>query len=170
MTNKSNFPQMQLEEMDKPAVQQMVTDLRQLYDMGKPETDEEMKQRIDSYFRFCQDSSLRPGIESLCLSLHISRTTLFNWSHGIGCSKQRQELAECAKGFISSFLEQACLSGRISPPTGIFLLKNWCSYRDAYSFESVPEDVAGQQPRATREEIAARYAACTELPERPDLD
>lgn len=40
----SNFPQMQLEQLDKPAVQEMVSDLRQLYDMGRPKTDEELKQ------------------------------------------------------------------------------------------------------------------------------
>lgn len=43
--SKSNFPQMQLEEIEKPAVQQMVTDLRQLYDMGRPQNNDELKKR-----------------------------------------------------------------------------------------------------------------------------
>lgn len=165
----SNFPQMQLEQLDKPAVQEMVSDLRQLYDMGRPKTDEELKQRIDDYFQFCQNSAIRPGVESLCLSLHITRTTLFNWSYGIGCDKNRQEIIACAKGFISAFLEQASLSGRISPPTGIFLLKNWCSYRDVYSFESAAEEASGSNGALlSREEIAARFQTQTEFQDAPD--
>lgn len=171
--SKSNFPQAQIDEMDKPAVQQIVTDLRQLYDMGKPENNTELKQRIDDYFQFCQRSVVRPGIESLCLSLHISRTTLFNWSYGIGCDNERKEIIECAKSFVSSFLEQAALSGRISPPTGIFLLKNWCNYHDTYSFESVAEGTGlNNLPQESKEEIAQRYSAYVgaEEPEKPELD
>ncbi len=170
--SKSNFPQMQLEEMEKPAVQQMVTDLRQLYDMGRPQSNAELEERINNYFEFCQNSAIRPGIESLCLALHISRTTLFNWSRGSGCDRERQEIAECAKSFISAFLEQAALSGRISPPTGIFLLKNWCSYKDAYSFENLADDNAiSESPILSREEIAAHYSNYIGVsePELPDL-
>lgn len=164
--SKSNFPQMQLEGMEKPAVQQMVTDLRQLYDMGRPQNNAELEERINSYFEFCQNSAIRPGIESLCLALHISRTTLFNWSRGSGCDRERQEIAECAKSFVSAFLEQAALSGRISPPTGIFLLKNWCSYKDAYSFENLAEDSSSlESPTLSREEIASRFAAYKDVPE-----
>ena len=44
-----------------------------------------------------------------------------------------------AKSFIDSFLEQVTLSGQVSPPVGIFLLKNWCSYKDTVSIEeSIP--------------------------------
>lgn len=153
---KNNYPTGQLEEIDKPAVQQMVTDLRQLHDMGKPATDEEVKERINKYFEFCQGSSLRPGIEALCLSLHISRTTLFNWGNGTGCSAQRQELIQSAKSFISAYLEQATLTGRLNPASSIFLLKNWCNYRDAYSFETSSAENSFTKPELTTEEIAAK--------------
>lgn len=42
-----------------------------------------------------------------------------------------QELIQSAKAFI----EQAMLGGKISPPSGIFLMKNWLSYKDAISIE-----------------------------------
>ena len=38
---------------------------------NEPKTDEEVEERINEYFSFCERSSIRPGIESLCLSLHI---------------------------------------------------------------------------------------------------
>ena len=50
-----------------------------------------------------------------------------------------QELIQSAKAFIGAFIEQAMLGGKISPPSGIFLMKNWLSYKDAISIEeSIP--------------------------------
>lgn len=132
---KNNYPQGQLDGIEPEKVQELVTSLKQLHDRGKPETDEEKKQRIREYFLFCQQSSIRPGIESLCLALHISRTTLFNWNNGINCSKECQEMIQSAKAFIGAYIEQALLSGKISPPSGIFLAKNWLGYKDTVSIE-----------------------------------
>lgn len=137
MSGKS--PQGQLTEMNPVKVKAIIHSLRELYDMGKPETNSELKQRIDMFFQFCEDSSIRPGIQALCTALHISRTTLFRWSNGEDCDKERQEIVGAAKSFIDSFLEQVTLSGQVSPPVGIFLLKNWCSYKDTVSIEeSIP--------------------------------
>ena len=113
--------------------------------MGKPETNLELKERIDMFFQFCEDSSVRPGVQALCTALHISRTTLFRWSNGEDCDRERQEIVSMAKSFIDSFLEQVTLSGQVSPPVGIFLLKNWCSYKDTVSIEeSTPHKETGR--------------------------
>ena len=133
MTGKA--PQTQLEVMNPEKTRAIIHSLRQLYDMGKPETNLELKERIDMFFQFCEDSSVRPGVQALCTALHISRTTLFRWSNGEDCDRERQEIVSMAKSFIDSFLEQVTLSGQVSPPVGIFLLKNWCSYKDTVSIE-----------------------------------
>lgn len=134
---KNNSPQSGLDEIEPEVTQQMVMSLKELYDRGKPATDAEVEKRIDDYFEFCQRSSVRPGIESLCMSLHISRTTLFRWNNGENCSKYRQELIQSAKSLIAAFLEQALMCGKISPPCGIFLAKNWLGYSDTISLESI---------------------------------
>lgn len=137
MAGKS--PQEQLTEMNPVKVKAIIHSLRELYDMGKPETNSELKQRIDMFFQFCEDSNIRPGVQALCTALHIGRTTLFRWSNGEDCDRERQEIISMAKSFIDSFLEQVTLSGQVSPPVGIFLLKNWCSYKDTVSIEeSIP--------------------------------
>lgn len=137
MAGKS--PQGQLAEMNPVKVQAIIHSLRQLYDMGKPETNSELKLRIDMFFQFCEESSIRPGIQALCTALHISRTTLFRWNNGEDCDTERQEIISMAKSFIDSFLEQVTLSGQVSPPVGIFLMKNWLGYKDLLSLEdSVP--------------------------------
>lgn len=139
---KSNYPQLAIDNMEPTAVRQIVNSLQELHQMGKPETDFEVEDRINQYFKFCENSSVRPGIESLCLSLHITRTTLFNWANGKGCSDVRQELAQSAKAFISAFLEQATLQGKLNPASSCFLFKNWCNYKDTISLEeAMPQDI-----------------------------
>ena len=148
-------PQEALDNIPPQAVSEMVGSLMELHSAGKPETDREVEERIDKYFLFCQHSSIRPGIESLCLALHISRTTLFNWANGNGCSKERQELIQTAKGFISAFIEQCLLSGRINPASGIFIAKNWLGYKDSISIEeSIPE--TRDRPQMTIADIQSR--------------
>lgn len=162
---KNNYPGQQLSDLPDDFVQETVRSLKQLNEMGRPVTDAEVQTRISQYFQFCEDSGCRPGIESLCLALHISRTTLFNWVHGIGCTPERQEIAERAKSFIGAFLEQSVLRGKISPPSGIFIMKNWLGYRDTISLE----DVAGSKvdahtrPKQTLEQIAQEFGGL--LPE-----
>lgn len=137
---KKGYPQTQLEEVEPGTVQEIVCSLRQLHELGKPKTDQEVADRIDQYFLFCQNSKLRPGIEGLCQALSISRTTLYRWSKGEDCSEFRKELIENAKGFIAAFLEQVMLSGKISPPSGIFLMKAWLGYKDTISIEELVPD------------------------------
>lgn len=127
---RNNYPQAKLDNIEPAAVQQIVSSLKELHDMGRPQTDEEVANRINDYFEFCERSSIRPGIESLCMALHITRTTLFRWNNGENCSQYKQELIQSARSFIGAFLEQAMLGGKISPPSGIFLMKNWLSYKD----------------------------------------
>lgn len=152
---KNNYPQGELADVEPEKMQEIVASLRELHDRGKPETDEEVRQRIDDFFLLCQTSSLRPGIESLCLALSIGRTTFFNWSRGEYCSKQRQEYILSAKAFINACLEQMILTGKISPPSGIFIAKNWMGYKDTISIEenTLKTDTSKQQLLISREEL-----------------
>ena len=160
---KSNFPTRQLEDLPSDVVKTTVKSLSDLYQMGKPETDAEVQERIDKYFAFCEASSLRPGIESLALSLCVSRTTLFNWQNGIGCSKERQDIIIKAKLFVSAFLEQIMLNNKVYPGTGIFLLKNWCNYRDAVEIESQNSQ---SSPAMTQAEIQSIAKSVSLMPDR----
>lgn len=169
MGKMPNYPTNQLESIEKPVVKEIVSDLKQLHELGRPKTDTEVADRMDRYFAFCQESSIRPGIETLCLSLHITRQTLFRWCSGDGCSEYRQELAQSAKLFVSAYIEQASLSGRLNPATSIFLMKNWMGYRDS------PEEVQVEKktllPRMTVDEIVRENGwDLLPEPEKPVFD
>lgn len=139
MGKSGNYPQAALETVPPEAVRQIVTSLKQLHDMGHPGTDEEVKDRIDQYFEFCEYSSIRPGVESLCLSLHITRQTLLNWSNGLGCSEKRQEIAQSARAFLAAYLEQVTLQGKLNPASSCFMFKNWFNYHDNVTVEQTKE-------------------------------
>lgn len=155
MARGNNYPQGNLDKVPAEVNSEIITSLRELYEAGKPNTDKEVEERIDKYFLFCQESSIRPGIESLCMALHISRTTLLNWSNGDGCSKERQEMIQRAKSFIAAFIEQVVLSGRINPVSGIFIMKCWLGYKDIVSIE---ENIPAQSVKTSMslEDIQAR--------------
>lgn len=150
-----NTPQNALKTVPGEKVRVIVTDLLQLHEMGKPETDREVEARISQYFELCRETSIRPGVESLAAALHIDRTTLWRWEQGEGCSQRRTEAVQGAKGMISAFIEQAALQGQINPVTSIFLMKNWMRYQDNYSFEGSPQPLRFA-PSMSPEEIAAR--------------
>ena len=164
--HKNNLPTKKLSELESATVQSIVANVKQLYDKGRPETDEEVAQRIDEFFGLCERTSLRPGIETLCMSLHISRQTLLNWSRGDGCSRERKELINGAKAFIHAFLEQASLSGKLNPATSIFLLKNWCGYRDTVIYQAQTNELLPSEEAqiiAERRHLLGRDT----MPEKP---
>ena len=133
---KSNYPTNQLNNLEKGVCSDTVTCLRELSAKGRPTNTGELKERIDEYFKFCADKDFRPGIESLCLSLGITRVTLWNWCKRIGCDDDWAEICMQAKQFILTFLEQISLTGKINPASSIFYLKNWGAYSDNYLIES----------------------------------
>lgn len=136
MANKnSNYPTNQLNNLPEKLCSEVVCNLRELAIKGKPENITELKDRINNYFAFCEERGFRPGIESLCLALSISRQTLWKWCAGENCSDEWTEECRIAKQFILTFLEQATLLNRLNPASSIFYFKNWGSYKDSISFD-----------------------------------
>lgn len=136
---KSNFPTNGLNNVPAEFAHDTIKSLNELNGLGRPESDDDVEHRINEYFAFCERSSLKPGVESLSLALSVSRTAIWNWEHGIDCSRRRQELIIKAKSFICSYIEQALLSSKIYPGSGIFMLKNWAGYKDNIEVEQVQQ-------------------------------
>ncbi|HJA32172.1 MAG TPA: DNA-packaging protein [Candidatus Eisenbergiella pullicola] len=149
---KSNFPTNGLNNVSSEFAHDTIKSLNDLYSMGRPNSDDEVEQRIDEYFRFCEQSSIRPGIESLGLALSVSRTALWNWEHGIDCSPRRQQLIVKAKSFVTAYLEQAMLNNKIYPGSAIFCLKNWAGYKDSVEI-TTEQSTSLKTPAMSQEEI-----------------
>ena len=176
--SNSNFPSNQLNGLSPEVCKEITSCLRELNEKGKPRTEQELKERIDDYFLFCEDRGFRPGVETLCVALSCRRSTLWNWCEGNGCSKEWSEICQNAKQFIMAFLETLTLSGKLNPASSIFYLKNWGNYKDAISFdESMPRTepkrvLSAEELPKLREYIANTYGQDADeeitLPEVPD--
>ncbi len=117
-------------------VQNTVSCLMELSNRGIPQSTDELKERVSDYFSFCADRGLRPGIETLSLSLSTSRQNFWAWCNGLYKNAEWQEVCLQAKQVIISFLECASLQGKLNPATSIFLLKNWANYADTVTLET----------------------------------
>lgn len=149
-----------LNELPPSTCGEIVDSIMQLNKLGKPQSDEELQKRIDQFFEFCRTSQVRPGIETLSLALGVNRSTFFRWCRGEGASPERQAICETARNACIAFLEQAHMSGKLNPASGIFLLKNWAGYRDTISLEE----------NSATERIAKKTLGVDELPSLASTD
>lgn len=156
---KNTFPAEELSNSDAGGI---VADLRGLYALGHVRGDMAddalFRERVQLYFDYCGERELRPGIEGLCLCLGITRQTLWNWKTGTGCTQRRQADVQQAYQLLSAALEQMGLSGKISPPSFIWLQKNWCQYTDTIRVEADVDTSENHVPAERIAEIRARYA------------
>ena len=142
MSNReSNYPTTALDKMNgSEFTGKTVSSIMELSTRGKPQTVAELKERLAQYFSFCEEHRFRPGIETLSLSLGVSRQTFWAWcTKDSGKDSEWREACQQARQIVISFLEQSALCGHLSPPVSIFLLKNLASYKDVVSFDEVPQ-------------------------------
>ncbi|MBO4913360.1 MAG: hypothetical protein J5504_11625 [Butyrivibrio sp.] len=147
MSNKeSNYPTAQASrELQK--ADGFITDtidfIKVLAGMRKPSNEKELKERIEMYFDFCKNNSIRPGIESLSLSLGIDRSSFWRWcNRETNVSLEWANTCKIARQSIVAFTEASAISGHLSPPVAIFILKNVAGYKDAVSFEDATQNNA----------------------------
>ena len=165
MSTKGYAPA-QLDSIKPQKSQEITQSIMELNRLGKPKNNADLEKRIDDYIAFCGKSSLRPGIETLCCALDISRTTFFRWTHGEDCDKERQDIIIKARQKIHAFLEQAVMTGAINPVSGIFLMKNWMGYKDTYSLEEL-NSPSGEHKK-TVADIAAQMGVLLDTKEEAD--
>ena len=128
---RSNYPLAQTESLNGTIfAQETVASLAELSGLGRPQNVQELRVRIENFFAFCEASSIRPGVETLCAALGISRMAFWKWCQG-SKGAEWQEACLAARQHILAFIEQASLSGKLNPATSIFMLKNWAGYADA---------------------------------------
>lgn len=97
---------------------------------AKGATPQEIAQRILWYFDYCELHDMRPGVEGMCFSLGIDRSTFNLWVNRRRSGREIQDIAIRAKQALAMYFEQVFVSGKVNPATGIFLLKNWFGYQD----------------------------------------
>lgn len=122
------------------------------YDQDDPS---QVRNRINSYFHFCNENDIAMSPADLAKWLKISSGTLRRWRNGEYRSSTHQKLIEDAWDNIEGDLVNSLRTGAISPPSGIFLLKNWFNYKDVQDLVVAPKNPLGelQNPEELRKRI-----------------
>jgi hypothetical protein len=95
----------------------------------------EVEQRIDDYFKLCEETKMPPSVEGLTLACGVSRVTLLKWQND-GYSEAGRIIAR-AKSVINACISTAALSGRLNPVYAI-----WQQKSNFQMSEKVSEEIA----------------------------
>lgn len=139
MSNKvSNFPNAAKPKATPAEIGQLVgvlDELRRLPPVNKNEP-EKVKERLDYYFKYCEQNGVRCSVEGMVLALGKSRQTLWEWEHDN--ESKAGELVRRAKELINTLLTQWSMDGKMPFPYTIWLQKNHFSYSDNKVLEIKP--------------------------------
>ena len=131
MSNKhSNFPQVQAPAVSNEELSTMVKNIAELRKLPEINTKnpDEINERIDQFFEYCEKSGLRPTVSLLAAAIGVRRETLWRWEQE---ENARGKAIERAKGLLEALTEEWLSAGKISPPSGIFILKNHFGWKDS---------------------------------------
>ena len=101
---------------------------------------EQVKERISMYFKYCAENDRRPQVVGMCNWLGISRQTLNEWVNGVTRSETHGDIIKKAYAFMEEMWTDYMTYGKISPPTAIFLAKNWYGYKDVADVVVTPNN------------------------------
>lgn len=167
MARVANIPTAKVEKLNGTEYTGVtVASIADLAKAGRPKSVDELEERITQFFSKCAEGRLRPGIETMCLAIGCDRSTFWLWCKGSGCSEEWANSCRAARQATIAFLEQASLTGNLNPASSIFLLKNWASYKDSYSFEDVTASMPDEARQMSRAEMLKGLDA---LPSRTDI-
>lgn len=119
--------------------------------------DQQVEDRINYYFDYCEKEGLKPVVEGLALALGITRQALYDWETGRRrgeSSSARADMVKKAKEYIAFLMSDAAISGQVNPVTWIFYAKNYFGMSDKHEIEVKANQPLGEE--LSPEEIAKR--------------
>ena len=102
--------------------------------------EKQVSDRIELYFKYCAENDRRPQVVGMCNWLGISRQTMNEWKNGVVRGATHGDIIKRAYGVMEEMWTDYMLYGKVSPPTGIFLSKNWFDYKDVADVVVTPNN------------------------------
>ena len=163
---KPNFPQV-IPEPDTPEKAKDYSRIQKncllFYDMGKikVKTDEELEERIATFFLTCADTGQVPTVEKMCMATGYARQTVFDWetnrTGGLGLSTS--DIIKKAKSYLASFDAELLVENKMNPVAYIFRSKNYYGMVDKQEHVLTPNNPLGDG--ASQEDIQQRLLSGT---------
>lgn len=141
-------------------VHNVLGSLAPLIEYERPQSDQELMDRVGKYFEWCAEMGTIPTIEKLALYTGTSYGTFKDWASGrsLGTGPKCQEICQRAKEICSVFEAQAALDNKINPVVYIYRSKAH------YGFKDNPDVVLTvSSDQRSKEEILAEAEALKDI-------
>lgn len=117
---------------DKAMVSRMLGEARLALKQQKPKSDEELEERIDGYFEFCQTRGVIPTVEEMCLYIGYTRQYVQRIRAGIdrGFSPRTKVIFDRMMEFMATFDAKLVMAGKVRDAVYIFRGKNYHDMKD----------------------------------------
>lgn len=151
MSRKLNFPAQQQPDVTPTELSAQINAVEELRGLSQANTESEIAERLDFFFDWCAQRSVRPTVSLMCLALGHPRQTLWTWQKMGGA---KGKLITEAKAVIEALLENWMVCGKVNPVSGIFILKANFGWKDTTTVE-----LATEQTTPVTISAAEAYAA-----------
>lgn len=108
----------------------------EVWSLGKlkdKNNEEEVRERIVTYFSICEKNQQMPTVAGLALAFGVDRATLWDWMDGTRGTVKNPAVVDTIKevyNLIASQYEGMLTQGKIVPVAGFFLMQNNFGYRN----------------------------------------
>ena len=142
-------------------ISRIVRESWQYFGRKPPKDDEEFAQRLNDYFKQCNDEGQLPTVEDMCLALGSTRQQVWDWENRRTVTPQRSDMIKKAKEIIGGIDAKLAAEGKIPQVVYIFRAKNFYGMKDQQEMVLTPNaDPLGD--RRTGAELAQKYLEAAE--------
>ena len=112
---------------DKILVTRLLSEAFDAYSQPKVKSDEELAERLNTYFKHCAETGQIPTVEEMAHYTGYTQSTVWDWEVGRnkGFSSQTAEIIKRAKEYLKTFDAKLVVSGKVNPIVYFFRAKNY---------------------------------------------
>ena len=142
-------------------ISRIVRESYQYFNRKPPKDDEELADRLNEYFKQCNDEGQIPTVEDMALALGVYRQRLWDWENDSRTNPGRADMIKKAKSIIAGIDAKLAAEGKIPQVVYIFRAKNFYGMKDQQEMVLTPNaDPLGD--RRTGAELAQKYLEAAE--------
>lgn len=119
-----------IKDLPESDISRIIRESFQYFDRKPPKDDDECAERLNAYFRQCNDEGQMPTVEDMALALGVTTATLLDWQNGRTQSPERSWMVKKAKAIIAGIDAKLAAEGKIPQVVYIFRSKNYYGMKD----------------------------------------
>ena len=158
-----------IKDVPESDISRIIRESFQYFNRTLVKSDEECAERLNDYFRQCNEEGQLPTVEDMALALGTTRTSLWEWENNRKCGPVRADMIKKAKQIIAGIDAKLAAEGKIPQVVYIFRAKNFYGMKDQQDVIVTPNtDPLGD--RRSGEELTQKYIDSVKGIEQKDAE